>query len=127
MRDFGAKGDGVQNDTLFIQAAIMACPKEGRVLIPEGTYKITSLFLKDDLKIELAKGAVLSAETDRSHFPVLPGLIQSYDEESEYNLGTWEGNPLSMFSAIITGINVKHVVFYGEGVIEGNANGQLVV
>lgn len=123
VRDFGAKGDGVQNDTLFIQAAIMACPKEGRVLIPEGTYKITSLFLKDDLKIELAKGAVLSAETDRSHFPVLPGLIQSYDEESEYNLGTWEGNPLSMFSAIITGINVKHVVFYGEGVIEGNANG----
>lgn len=124
VRDFGAKGDGIQNDTLFIQAAIMACPKEGRVLIPEGTYKITSLFLKDDLKIELAKGAVLSAETDRSRFPVLPGLIQSYDEESEYNLGTWEGNPLSMFSAIITGINVKHVVFYGEGLIEGNASGE---
>lgn len=76
----------------------MACPKEGRVLIPEGTYKITSLFLKDDLKIELAKGAVLSAETDRSRFPVLPGLIQSYDEESEYNLGTWEGqSPVHVF------------------------------
>lgn len=122
VRDFGAKGDGVQDDTLFIQAAFMACPKDGRVLIPEGIYKVTSLFLKDNLQVELAKGAVISAVTDRSQFPVLPGLIQSYDEEEEYNLGTWEGNPLPMFSGIITGINVRHVVFYGEGLIEGNAS-----
>lgn len=122
VRDFGAKGDGLQNDTLYIQAAIMACPKDGRVLIPEGTYKITSLFLKDDIRIELAKGAVLSAETDRTAFPVFPGLIQSYDEEGEYNLGTWEGNPLPMFAGIVTGVNVKRAVIYGQGTIEGNAN-----
>lgn len=121
VRDFGAKGDGVQNDTLYIQAAVMACPAGGRVLIPEGTYRITSLFLKSDLRLELAKGAVLSAETKRTLFPVLPGRIEGYDEESEYNLGTWEGNPLDMFSAIITGINVKHVLIYGEGLIDGNA------
>lgn len=125
VRDFGAKGDGVQNDTIYIQAAIMACPKDSRVLIPEGTYRITSLFLKDDIQIELAKGAVLSAVTDRTAFPVFPGLIQSYDEESEYNLGTWEGNPLPMFSGIVTGVNVKHVVIYGQGTIEGNANDNL--
>lgn len=122
VRDFGAKGDGEQNDTLYIQAAIMACPRDSRVFIPAGTYRITSLFLKDDIKIELAKGAVLSAETDRTKFPVFPGMIQGYDEKSEYNLGTWEGNPLSMFSGIITGVNVKHVVIYGQGTIEGNAN-----
>lgn len=122
VRDFGAKGDGVHNDTLYIQAAVMACPKDGRVLVPEGTYKITSLFLKDDVRIELAKGAVLSAETDRTAFPVFPGMIQSYDEESEYNLGTWEGNPLPMFSGIVTGVNVKRAVLYGQGTIEGNAN-----
>ena len=43
-------------------------------------------------------------------------------KKDEYNLGTWEGNPLPMFSAIITGVNVKHVVIYGKGVIDGNAN-----
>lgn len=122
VRDFGAKGDGKQDDTLFIQAAIMACPRNSRVLIPKGIYRISSLFLKDDVRIELAKGAVLSAWTDRTKFPILPGLLESYDEENEYNLGTWEGNPLSMFSAIITGINVKHVVIYGEGLIDGNAS-----
>ena len=89
VRDFGAKGDGIQDDTHFIQAAILCCPKESRVLIPAGTYKITSLFLRDDLRLELAEGAVLSAETDRTKFPVLKGLIDSYDEKEEYNLGTW--------------------------------------
>ena len=122
VRDFGAKGDGIQDDTGYIQAAIMACPKESRVLIPEGTYRITSIFLKDDLNLELAEGAVLSAETDRTKFPIFPGLIQGYDEESEYNLGTWEGNPLPMFSAIVTGVNAKHIRIYGQGTIEGNAS-----
>ncbi|MGL5433845.1 MAG: glycoside hydrolase family 28 protein [Lachnospiraceae bacterium] len=122
VRDFGAKGDGEQDDTLFIQAAVMACPKESRVLVPEGVYRITSLFLKDDIRIELALGAVLSAETDRTRFPVFPGMIQSYDEEQEYNLGTWEGNPLPMFAGIITGVNVKNVLIYGEGEINGNAS-----
>ena len=122
VRDFGAKGNGIQDDTPFIQAAILSCPKESRVLIPEGTYKITSLFLKSNLRLELAKGAVLSAETDRSKFPILRGMIESYDENQEYNLGTWEGNPIDCFSSIITGIHVEHVEIYGEGIIEGNAS-----
>lgn len=46
----------------------MAAQEKGRVLIPEGTYKVTSLFLKDDLNLELAQGAVLSAETDAGNF-----------------------------------------------------------
>lgn len=121
VRDFGAKGDGVNNDTSFIQAAIMACPKDSRVLIPEGVYKVTSLFLKDDVKIELEKGAVLEAYTDRTMFPIFPEAVQSYDEEKEYILGTWEGNPLPMFSAIITGVNVKNAVLYGEGILDGKA------
>lgn len=122
VRDFGAKGDGIQDDTIYIQAAIMACPKDGRVLIPEGIYRISSLFLKSELNLELAKGAVLSAETERTKFPIFPGRIESYDETEEYHLGTWEGNPLPMFSAILTGVNVKHVVIYGEGVLDGNAS-----
>lgn len=121
VRDFGAKGDGVQDDTAFIQAAILSCPPESRVLVPEGTYRITSLFLKSGLRLELAEGAVLSAYTDRSRFPVLKGLIESYDEKEEYNLGTWEGNPLDCFSSIITGIHVENVEIYGLGVIDGNA------
>ncbi|WP_167956979.1 glycoside hydrolase family 28 protein [Anaerosporobacter faecicola] len=119
---FGAKGDGIQDDTTFIQAAIMACPKESRVYFPKGTYKVTSIFLKSDIRIEFAKGAMLSADTEREHFPKFQGLIESFDETEEYNLGTWEGNPLVMYSGIITGVNVENVLIYGQGIIEGNAS-----
>ncbi len=121
---FGAKGDGVQDDTHFIQAAIMACPENSRVLVPAGTYKITQLFLKSNLRLELAKGAELVADTDRAHMATFPALIQSYDETDEYNLGTWEGNPLPMFAGIICGINADNVLIYGEGTINGNASKQ---
>ncbi len=122
VKDFGAKGDGVHDDTHFIQAAIMACPKDSRVLIPAGVYKITNLFLKSDLKLEIQKGALLKASTERSEFAILPGFIESYDEKDEYNLGSWEGNPLDTFASIITGINVDNVVIYGEGTVDGSAS-----
>lgn len=119
VREFGAYGDGVHDDTNAIQCAIMSCPKSSRVLVPEGIFKISSVFLKSDITLELAKGAVLSAFTDREKFPILPGMIESYDEQSEYNLGSWEGNPLDTFSAILCGINVENVVITGEGTIDG--------
>lgn len=122
VRAFGAKGDGVSDDTKFIQAAVMACPKEGRVLVTRGTYRITSLFLKSDIRLEVTKDAGLLAIPERYEYPRLPGLIESYDETAEYNLGTWEGNPLPMFAGIITGINAQNVLLYGEGVIDGCAS-----
>ncbi len=122
VKKIGAKGDGVQDDTSFIQAAIMACPKAGRVLIPKGTYRITSLFLKSHIRLELAEGAILAADTDRFKYPRFPGMIESYDETEDYNLGTWEGNPLPMFAGIITGIDVEDVVIYGRGLINGQAS-----
>lgn len=122
VKKFGARGDGEHDDTICIQAAIASCPKDGRVYIPKGTYKISSLFLKSDITLDIGKGAVLSAYTDREKFPILPGLIESYDETQEYNLGTWEGNPLEMFGSILTGIHVSNVVITGEGVIDGNGS-----
>lgn len=122
VKRFGAKGDGVSDDTLFLQCAINACPKNGRVYVPAGKYRITSLFLKSDFTLELAGEAVLMAEVDRTKFPVLPGRIESTDEKEEYCLGTWEGNPLDCFAGIITGINVSNVVITGQGTIDGCAS-----
>lgn len=120
--EFGAKGDGIQDDTLCIQTAINCCPKNSRVYIPKGIYKITTLFLKSDLQIELEKDAILWADPDQSKYPILPGTIESYDEKEDYNLGSWEGNPLPAYASIITGVNVSNVVISGEGTIDGGAS-----
>ncbi len=122
VRRFGAKGDGVQDDTHYIQAAVSACPPKGRVLFPAGVYRITSLYLKSHTRMELAKGAELRAFTEPEKFPVFPGVIESYDEKDDYNLGSWEGNPLPMYTAILCGTDVEDVVIYGEGMINGNAS-----
>ena len=45
VKDLGAKGDGVSDDTVFIQSAISLCPEGSRVLIPEGRYLIPSSYL----------------------------------------------------------------------------------
>lgn len=119
---FGAKGDGVQDDTLFIQTAINSCPMDGRVLIPKGTYKVTSLFLKSNLHIEFEEGAILSAIPNRDLIPILPGIIECKDETGEYNLGTWEGNPVDMFASVINGLFVSNVTITGKGIIDGNAS-----
>jgi len=122
VKDFGAKGDGTSDDTKFIQAAILACPKDSRVLLPKGVYAVTSLFLKSDIRLEISKDAEIRAINRREEFVKFPSLIESYDETDEYHLGTWEGNPLPMFAAIITGISVSNVLIYGEGIINGNAS-----
>lgn len=122
VRKFGAKGDNFTDDTSFIQAAILSCPKNGRVLIPKGDYLVRPIFLKSDITIELEEGATLFGNPDRTNYPILPGVIEYTDESDEYNLGSWEGNPLDTFATIITGINVKNVNIIGKGIINGNGD-----
>lgn len=121
VKRFGAVGDGTHNDTNFIQACINACPDNGRVFIPEGTYYTGPLFLRSNITIELAEKAYLLGDTLRTNYPVLPGMTILTDESDDYNLGSWEGNPLDCFASIITGINVQNVNIIGKGIIDGNA------
>lgn len=121
VRAFGAKGDGVTLDTAAIQAAICSCPKDGTVYLPKGTYYSTALFLKSDMTLWLDEEAVLLGDTDREHYPLLPGMTPTTDEKDEYNLSSWEGNPLTSFASLITAIDAENLDIIGPGVIDGNA------
>ena len=121
VKRFNALGDGIADDTQAIQAAIMSCPKHGRVLIPAGTYLVKTIFLKSNITLEFAEGATLSYSGAFYEGAILPGyLVDPFDEE--YYLGSWEGNPLDTYTALIQGINVEHVNIIGKGVLEGNGH-----
>ncbi len=121
VRAFGAKGDGVTPDTAAIQAAICSCPKDGTVYLQKGVYLSTALFLKSNMTLWLDEGAVILGDTDRTHYPLLPGMTATTDEKDEYNLSSWEGNPLTSFASLITAIDAENLDIIGPGVIDGNA------
>ena len=120
-RDFGAKGDGIADDTPMIQAAILCCPAGGRVLIPPGDYVTGPLFLKSRMTLEIAGGATLKLETDRKRFPVLPGDVPADNPEGEILMGLWEGEAADDFASALTGIEVTDTAVIGEGVIDGRS------
>ncbi len=122
VKDFGARGDGVSDETAYIQAAILTCPPGSRVRIPAGVFRFTNLFLKSDITLEIAKDAVLSAIPDSSRLPVLPGRIACSDGKGEFLPASWEGEPVDSYTGILTGMYVENVVICGQGVLEGNAD-----
>jgi hypothetical protein len=48
---YGAKGDGITDDTTAIQAAINACPSGGTVFLPNGIYRVTQTLVKTNTSI----------------------------------------------------------------------------
>ncbi|MBR6897158.1 MAG: glycoside hydrolase family 28 protein [Lachnospiraceae bacterium] len=123
VKRFGAVGDGVHNDTNAIQAAIMACPADGTVYLGAGTYYTGPIFLKSDMTLWVDEGATILADTDRAHYPVLPGVVRNiYDNDEELNFASWEGNPLDSFASVITAISVENTDIVGRGTIDGNGD-----
>ena len=72
----GAKGDGITDNTAFIQKAIDDCSarsKGGTVEIPSGHFLTRTLFLKSNVNLHLHFGAELLGSTDLdSYHKVFP-------------------------------------------------------
>jgi polygalacturonase len=98
VRDFGATGDGVTNDSLAIQKAIDQCSK---VVVPAGTYQIAPLFLKSNFTLQLDQGATLKGPAD----------LMGYYAGVARNGGT--------LPALINGNALRNATLIGAGVIDG--------
>jgi len=122
VRNFGAVGDGIHDDTCFIQAAINSCPKDGTVYVPKGEYYTRPLFLNSYMTFWIDDDAVILGDTDREHYPIMPGMTATSDGKDEYNLSSWEGNPETSFASLITAVNAEHLDIVGNGTIDGNGD-----
>ena len=121
VRAFGAVGDGVTDDTDAIQSAIHACPEQGRVTVPAGTYFVRPLVLKSHMTLELRSGAVLLADPCEEHYPILPGEITDAATGEAIQISSWEGNPFPCRQSFISARCARNIHIVGQGVIDGNA------
>ena len=105
----GAKGDGITDNTIFIQKAIDDCSarKGGIVEIPAGKYLTRTLFFKSDVNLHLQFGAELLGSTE----------LKSY-QEAFPNLKGKES------PALIFARNVQNIAVTGLGTINGQGHHQ---
>lgn len=121
VKEFGAVGDGVHDDTVNIQTAINCLPVGGRLYFPEGTYSIAPLALKSHITLHLAENAVLLGVTDTERYPVIPGALDDMETGELVQFGTWEGNSIPMHQALLFAEYAEDIRIVGKGVVDGNA------
>ncbi|HET7536908.1 MAG TPA: glycosyl hydrolase family 28-related protein, partial [Candidatus Didemnitutus sp.] len=80
--DFGAKADDSALDTAGIQAAIDHAAQNGggRVVLPKGTFRSGSIFLKAGVELHLEEGAVLLGSNNIEDYPKRETRIEGHFE-----------------------------------------------
>jgi polygalacturonase len=93
VRDCGAVGDGQTLCTESIQQAIDRCADTsgGTVTVPFGTFLTNTIFLKSNVNLHLAKGAVLLGSTDSRAFRRAVVYADGIENAAITGLGTIDG------------------------------------
>ena len=121
VRDFGAAGDGIHEDTAAIQAAVNSVPEGGRIYFPEGRYLTLPISLRSHITLELSEKAVLLGSTDRERYAILADVAKDPFSGGETPLSSFEGNEDASYQSLIYGAYAKDIRIVGRGRIDGNA------
>ena len=120
VRDFGACGDGVTDDTEAIRAAINCLPRGARLYFPSGVYLTAPISLKSHMTLELSEGATLLGIADRSKYPAVPGCVPELCGGDDVHLGGWEGCANKMYLSLIYAEYAEDITIVGRGRLDGN-------
>lgn len=93
IKDFGAVGDGVTDDTSAIQTVLdkAITEKSVKVFIPNGTYKIKRLRLRKNTEIQMDQEAILLRNRDVATTETCPLFLNGEKGNNNYATG-WNGD-----------------------------------
>ena len=113
--DYGANGKDDKKDTAAFQKAIDACSAAGGGVVetPAGNYLLGTVYLKDNVTINLQGGAVIRASTDQADYPINRGA-----PDSKYQRQYGE-NVLTCRWAVFYAYRAKNIAITGHGKVLG--------
>jgi len=107
VRAHGAVGDGQTLDSRAIQGVVDACAEQGggTVFLPAGQYLTGSLFLRNNITLQLDAGAVILGSENPEDYPIIHSR--------------WEGMHQDTYAPLIGGDHVQNIAVTGRGTIDG--------
>lgn len=110
--DFGAKPDGIFDNTIAIKKAIQKCSSKGGgiVLVPAGKFFTGPIHLESNVNFHLAEGAEILFSTDPSVYPIVHT--------------SFEGTELMNYSPLIYAFNKKNIAVTGKGTLNGQSSNE---
>lgn len=111
VKTFGAKGDGKTLDTKAIQKAVDRCAAQGggTVWFPAGRYLTSTIFLKNNVTLDIPAGTTILGATDITLYPVITPKVEYYSSENIH---------FSLFYAE----NQQNISLKGGGTIDGQGS-----
>jgi polygalacturonase len=108
LTDFGIKNDSTILQTKEVQAIIDNAAKNGGgvIIVPKGTFLISSVFFKQGTHLHLENGAKLKGSDDINDFPVVTTRM--------------EGQTVKYFPALINADGLDDFTISGKGTLDGN-------
>lgn len=108
LTDFGVTNDSTVLQTKKVQAVIDLAAKNGGgvIIVPKGTFLISSVFFRQGTHLYLEKGAVLKGSDDISDYPVVTTRM--------------EGQTVKYFPALINADGLDGFTISGKGTLNGN-------
>ena len=122
VRDFGAIGDGVHDDTPSFQSALTWIRKLGGTLVVPGStadrliYLISPIDLTSNLVLHIERGATILGIPDEDAWPLVAPL-------PSYGRGRDHEGP--RYKSLLQGVHLENVEIRGEGkesVVDGNGD-----
>ena len=104
---YGAKNDGKTVNTSFIQKAIDECSAAGggKVVLSYGIYMSGTINLKDNVSLEVRRGAILRGTTDPRDYYNIDAFVDATGQ--------------SRGECLVGAVDAKNVGICGTGVIDG--------
>lgn len=105
--DFGAKGDGLFNNTEAFKSAINACSEKGggKIIVPAGIWFTGPIELKNNVNLHLLSGALIQFSGNFEDYPVIKS--------------DWEGYEQYRCTSPINAYRAENIAITGKGVIDG--------